>query len=157
MRDIRELNINEGGRVVTRPKPTLADYKSLEAEYEIQVPEGLRSLLEHANGGHPELDSILPESSPCGERFGVSRFFHLLSGDQNPGSFDYALRHWRSILGAKALPFADDGGGNLFFLDWHDSPPTVKLCLHDANMKLILIAPTFDAFVDGLEMDPDMI
>jgi hypothetical protein len=50
-----------------------------------------------------------------------------------------------------------DGGGNQFFLDLTTSPPAVKVCVHDENFSIVDIAPSFESFIDGLSLDPDMI
>lgn len=142
---------------MTRPKPTEGEYKAFEEGYGIAIPRTLRGLLEHSNGGHPELDSFLLLDSPTGERFAVNRFFHLQTGDESPDSFTYAIKHWRKIIGNKSLPFASDGGGNLFFLDTSKEPAPVMLCLHDEKMAIKQLAPNFESFIDGLETDPDMI
>ena len=55
------------------------------------------------------------------------------------------------------LPFAADGGGSPFVLDLTVSPAAVKACVHDENFLIVDLAPTFEAFIDGLHIDPDMI
>lgn len=60
-------------------------------------------------------------------------------------------------LGKDALPFAVDGGGNQFFLDLKSSPQAVKVCVHDDNFSVVNLAPSFEAFIDGLAVDPEMI
>jgi hypothetical protein len=152
MRDISELNINEAGNPVARPVPTDL-FKAFQSETGLEMPPGLKRLLQHANGGHPELDSV---GGAMG-RFAVNTFFHLTADDRGPESVWYAIEHWGPILGNTALPFADDGGGNQFFLDLSVQPPTVKLCLHDVSMRSVEIAPTFELFIDSLSIDPDMI
>lgn len=153
MRDLRELNINEGGRQVRRPVPTDALFARFESQTGCVMPVGLRQLLEHSNGGHPELDS--PEGA-LGQ-FSINRFFHLTTDDYGSESLWYAVKHWQPILGRESLPFANDGGGNQFFLDLASKPPSVKLCLHDELMKIVEIAPTFEDFINSLSIDPDMI
>jgi hypothetical protein len=59
------------------------------------------------------------------------------------------------VLGPDALAFASDGGGNPFFVDLESG--AVKLCLHDAKMQIVPLFPSFEAFVDALEIDEEMI
>jgi hypothetical protein len=68
-----------------------------------------------------------------------------------------ATEEWRSILGNDAVPFAEDGVGNQFFFDLKKSPAPIKVCVHDEHFSIVDVAPSFDAFVDGLSADPDMI
>lgn len=161
MREISDLNINEGGLPVTRRKPTIMDFEWFETKYQIRIPEELRLLLSHANGGHPELDTIVPVNSPYSEGFAVNRFYHLVTGDDSSESLAYAKEHWWVALGVDTLPFAGDGGGNEFFIDWGDSPPSVKLCLHDVgidvDMIIVPIAPTFEEFIDNLKIDTELM
>lgn len=153
MRKLSELNINEGGWPVTRPKPSHELFVDLELKTGLRIPAELRELLQSANGGHPELDSV----GGAGGQFAVDIFYHLTEGDFGPESLWYAFRHWGPILGPNAVPFATAAGGNQFFLDLSHNPPAVKLCLHDEAMRIVDIAPSFADFIDSLGTDPDMI
>ena len=139
-----------------RPGLSEEDFASFETQYEVRFPEALKELLRYSNGGHPERDSYPAEDPELDESFAVNRFHYLLPGDEGVCSIAYAIKEWRPILGDKALPFASDGGGNEFFLDLEDSPPTVKICLHDEDMAVVDLAPSFEAFIDALYLDPDM-
>ncbi len=68
-----------------------------------------------------------------------------------------ATEKWQRILGKDALPFASDGGGNQFILDLKTIPPAVKVCVHDEGFRVVDLAPSFAALVDGLAVDPEMI
>ncbi len=153
MRKIEELNINEGGKPVSRPAPTEDLLEQFRAYTGLAIPAELRHLLQYANGGHPELNAV----GGAGGQFAVDCFFHLTANSRGPESLWYAFDHWRPILGDFALPFADDGGGNQFFLDLTTQPPIVKLCLHDESMRAVEVAPSFEAFIDSLAIDPDLI
>lgn len=153
MRDLSELNINEGGRQVSRPAPTEVLIADFESKTGMHLPAELRGLLQFANGGHPELDAVGGSDG----QFAVDTFYHLTPDDFGPESLWYAVEHWTPTLGKKALPFATDAGGNQFFLDLSETPAPVKLCLHNEAMLIADIAPSFEAFIDLLEIDPDMI
>ncbi len=157
MRNLSELNINEGGRGVNRPAPSDETVSAFQSHFNLTLPEDYLRLLRYSNGGHPELDSIQPVGRPEAARWAVNRFYHLDEDKTSPTSLWVAMERWRAILGKNALPFAADGGGNQFFLDLNASPPAVKVCLHDDNFSKVNVAFSFEAFVDGLSVDPDMI
>lgn len=153
MRNLTELNINEGGRPVTRSAPTARVLQQFEVEFGRPLPEVLKKILLFANGGHPELNVVEGSAG----QYAVNRFYHLNEEDQGTESIWYSIKHWRPILGNSALPFANDGGGNPFFLDMSVDPPSVKVCLHDQNFKIVEIARSLEEFIDRLHIDPDMI
>jgi hypothetical protein len=153
MRNLAELNINEGGMAVKRPAPSREDIVEFELAFKVSLPPGLSILLQTSNGGHPEFDTIADSDG----NVAVNRFYHLTASDKGTESIWYAMTHWRPILGDRAIPFASTGGGDQFFIDLSDNPPSVKLCRHDEGMRLIQLAPTFEAFIDELSSDPDMI
>jgi hypothetical protein len=157
MRDFAELNINEGGRRVLRPAPSDALIAAFQARFNVVLPEEYVRLLRHSNGGHPELDSIHPVGRTDDYRCSVNHFFHLSGDTQSVQSLWHAMEEWRPILGDGSIPFAEDGGGNPFFLDLGAAPPRVCWCTHDEGFRVVPIADSFESFIDGLAIDPDMI
>ncbi|MGA9780391.1 MAG: SMI1/KNR4 family protein [Verrucomicrobiia bacterium] len=157
MRNISELNINDGGKRIARSAPFDEVINAFQSHFGIILPKSYLRLLQHSNGGHPELDSIVPVSRPGAARWAVNRFHYLDTDKTSAGSLWAAAEKWKNILGEGCLPFAADGGGNQFFLDFKISPPPVKICVHDENFSIVDVAPTFESFIDGLTVDPDMI
>lgn len=157
MRNLDELNINEGGLSVSRPSPTPEDYEQFEAKFGIPIPEQVRALLSYSNGGHPELDTYFSEDLTEDSSFAIDRFLFLALDSNEVDSFDYALKLWRPLIGPQALPFALDGGGDPFFLDLTAQPAAVKKYLHDSDKDMVFVAPNFEAFIDGLNLNPDYI
>jgi hypothetical protein len=157
MRNLVELNINEGGKRVKRPAPTKDVIDAFQAHFAVTLPDDYLQLLRHSNGGHPELDSIEPIGRLGAARWAVNRFYHLDDDKTSTASLWLATERWRSTLGKDALPFAADGGGNQFFLDFKTSPPTVKVCVHDEGFSIMDVAPSLEAFVNALSIDPDMV
>jgi hypothetical protein len=153
MRNLTELNINDGGRPVARNAPTDRVLAKFEKEFGQPLPEALRKLLSFANGGHPELNSI---DGVFGQ-YAVNYFYHLCEEDHGTESLWYSMKHWRSVLGREAIPFANDGGGNQFFLDMSKDSAPVKICLHDKGFKILEIAGSLEEFIDRLQTDPDII
>jgi hypothetical protein len=157
MRDLGELQINEGGRPVTRPPPDQRVIDSFQKQFGITLPPQYLSLLRYANGGHPYLDSIEVGDPSDKARWSVNRFYHLDDGPRSSTSLWAATETWRPYLGAHAFPFAADGGGNQFVLDLETSPPSVKVCIHDAQFAIVDVAPSFEEFIERLSVDPDMV
>ena len=151
MRDLTELNINEGGEPVRRPPPSDAAIAAFEAELGMPLPDELKILLRFSNGGHPELDTV---DGGEGE-FAVSRFFHLTEEDRGTESLWYALEEWRPIVGVDYIPFARTGGGDPFMLDVSETPPSVNICLHNEDMDIYEVSPSFEVFIDSLAINPN--
>jgi hypothetical protein len=153
MRNLAELNINEGGRPVERPTPSEKLFHEFESKTGLRIPPELRELLKFSNGGHPELDSVHGSRG----QFAVDTFYHLTPDDRGPESLWYAAENWGAILGRAALPFAADAGGSQFFLDLGCAPARVRLCLHAEGMRIVDVSCSLDEFLNALEIDPDMI
>jgi len=157
MRNLDELNINEGGKPVRRAAPSGDIISEFERYCGFSLPEDYLRLLNHANGGHPELDSILPLQEANAGRWAVNLFYRLDGDKSSDVGLWKAVETWRPILGKLSLPFATDAGGNQFYLDLSNDPPDVKVCVHDENFRTVDIAPSLEVFIDGLEIDSDMI
>lgn len=157
MRDLNELNINEMGRPVSRPAPTEADFAELEATLGRSLPDGYKALLQVANGGHPELNSFVPEAAAPESRWSVDIFYHLSPDKKGPTSVWRALLEYSPVLKPHRLPIGRDEGGNQIVLDFDDSPPSIKVAIHDEEFREIPAAPSVDRFLDLLATDPDMI
>jgi hypothetical protein len=153
MRDLSELNINEGGRPVPRSAPTLSALQRFEAEFGFPLPLEIQTLLSAYNGGHPELDCI----DTINGDFAIDHFYHLTDDDESTESLWYAMRTLRRILGNEAVPFAADGGDNQFFLDLSRTPYPVRICLYEPGFKSLLLANNFTEFISLLAVDPDSI
>jgi cell wall assembly regulator SMI1 len=155
MRDLSELNLNEGGEPVKRPPPSRDVIAAFEREFGVTLPADYLDLLRFSNGGCPELDvPTLPDGSlsDCS----VDRFYHLDEDREDGSSLWRTTRDWRAVLGDKKIPFADDGTGNEFVLDLNQEPASVSICLHEEGFELEPLAPSFAAFIDSLDIDPDL-
>lgn len=157
MRNLEELNINEGGQRVNRAPPTAEVIAAFESEFDVSLPQDYLALLTHSNGGHPELDMIVPAGRLDLAERGVDRFYYLNEDREGASSLWAATTAWRSILKTKMIPIAVDGGGNPFVLDLAVAPAKVLACLHDEGFSLVEMASSFEEFIDNLELDPDMI
>ncbi|WP_093561514.1 SMI1/KNR4 family protein [Pseudoduganella namucuonensis] len=109
--NLSELNINEGGLPTSRTHPSAGTIAEFESKFGIDLPDGLKCLLNTINGGHPEFDCV----GGADGQYAVNRFYHLTPEDHGSESLWYAATHWRPILGDKALVFAGNGGGDSIF------------------------------------------
>ena len=157
MRDLQELNMNEGGRPVDRPAPSDREIADYETHFGVQLPDEYVMLLRHANGGHPELDGFQPQGIVEEELWGVDRFYHLGGDKDDLGGLWGVTTQWQAAVGKNVVPVASDGGGNQIMLRYGSSQPEVIVCVHDDNFQMIPVASSFGEFIDLLCEDPDMI
>lgn len=157
MRDLRELNINEMGRPVSRSAPTEAELSELESALGVSLPSAYKALLQTANGGHPELNTFVPEGADPESRWSIDVFYYLSSDKTGEENVWRVLGEYQQILRNRCLPVARDEGGNQVIMDLADSPPSVKMAIHDERFREIPVAESFDRFLDLLSTDPDMI
>lgn len=157
MRDLRELNINEGGRLVGRATPSIAELREFESAFGVKLPDEYVSLLQYSNGGHPELNSFRAQGAEGDPLWGVNRFYHLTGDKSDLEGLWRASKEWQPVTSKKHVPVANDGGGNQILLSYESTPPSVKLCLHNQGFRLLHVADSFGQFIDLLAEDPDMI
>lgn len=157
MRDLAELNINEGGRPVTRAPPTKQQIREFESLFAVELPEDYLVLLQHSNGGHPEVDSFQLPGPEEGALLGVNRFYHLGDDKNDHEGLWRAATAWEGRTSSRMVPFANDPGGNQLMFDFGCQPPAVKLCIHDEDFRIVHLADSFGEFIDGLVEDPDMV
>jgi cell wall assembly regulator SMI1 len=157
VRNINELNINEGGTAVVREGPSVAVVGDFERQFGVSLPCDYVAFLRQTNGGHPEIDSFVPFGCHNLNRFNVDCFCHLSDcSDSDTLSLWRAARDWRDILGSLCIPFAQDGGGNQIYFDLARGAE-VFLCIHDESFKRVYVAESFSSFLDLLEVDENMI
>ena len=98
----------------------------------------------------------MPGGSGAGS-WAVNTFFHLNDDKRAPNNLWNVVETWRRILGKEGLPIANDGGGNVFFIDTASILAAVKICVHDDSFAIRDLAPSFEEFIDQLSVDPDFI
>lgn len=155
MRNLAELNVNEYGAAVTRPPPTVEVIRAFEAEFGRPLPEDYLAFLRFCNGGHPELDIFVPKGGSISDAYAVNHFLRLDDDVSAHWSLWHALSIWRPIVGELMLPFAETGTGDPFLLDFGTEPPCVAYCAHDDDFAIYDVAPSFEAFIDGLQLYPE--
>jgi len=157
MRNLDELNVNEGGRPVTRRPPTAAQIANFQSHFGVVLPDDYLALLRHSNGGHPEQDSFKPKGLVEDVFWGVNRFYFLNEDQDDLEGLWAATKEWRGVLHTNIVPIGNDGGGNQLLLLFGQDPPSVELCIHDEGMRNIHVADSFGEFIDMLTEDPDMM
>jgi hypothetical protein len=159
MRDLNELNINEGGRPVIRPQPTSQQLAFVENLVGAQLPPSYIAFLMFSNGGCPELDTFCFENEGSHEEWAVDRFFHIASDMDSTESVVWNYRHRWPGAPKEILPIGRDGGGNLVCLDLSNPvKEKVVLWIHDTlHHSLLMVANSFEEFIDSLVMNPDYI
>src|SRR5262245_52633494 len=135
MRDLRELNMNDGGLPVDRKPPSDNEIREFEMYFGVELPGDYVKFLRHSNGGHPELDAYVPLESTDSELEGVSHFYYLDDDQQGLEGLWGETKVWRDVLSPDIVPIADDGLGNQILLSFDQDPPSVKLCIHDEGMR----------------------
>lgn len=150
-------NVSKEGKPTQRFVLSDEVVSEFERYFSLSLPKAYLLFLKRLQGEHLECCSIVPQSEPNLGRWTVS-FFYRLDGDKaSDTSVWTAIKIWRPILGEFSLPFACDSSYNHFYLDFRASPPVVKVCIHDEYFRSIDIAASFEAFVDGLEIDSSML
>ncbi len=157
MRNLDELNMNEGGEPVTRHPPTTTHIAAFQTMFGVVLPKEYLDFLRYSNGGHPELNSFRPVGLSEDVLCGISRFYFLNDGQEDLEGVWAATKAWRAALGRDIVSIGDDGGGDQILLSFDQTTPRVEFCIHDEGMRIARVADSFAEFVDMLTEDPDMI
>lgn len=151
MRQLEDIKILKG----RSPDITLDSIQRLEEEIGYKLPSSYIKLLLHSNGGHPELDTFYCENG----EWSVNNFFFVGTDDTSEESVVWNYYHKPPRTANSLLPFARDGGGNLFCLDLsRGEKAPVLILIHDISTENIQeLAETFDVFIEGLQENLDYI
>jgi hypothetical protein len=136
-----------------------AEIARVEAALFLRFPHDYLKVVIPYHGGHPHRESPYIIDLPTQ---GDTAFQALFSFDRN--SRDYIVRVWGGFfahLPLHIIPFADDGGGNLFAFDFRESrdAPTVVFVDHEVLneqgfLNVVSLSTTFSEFVAGMRHDP---
>lgn len=127
--------------ITWRKEKPLADTKSiekLEANYQMQIPEDLKSCITAHNGGRPSPNIITTAS---GDEYDLKL---MLSYNPNDIETVYKVMDFFSVQGL--LPFAADSGGNYFCI----ALQTMKIVLWVESGKIIPLCDSFPSFLEML-------
>ena len=159
MRDLTELNINEGGKPVTRPHPTPGQIAFIEQLIGRKLPQTYVDFLMSSNGGHPEVCDFSDRTEGSYEEWAVDHFFHISSELDSTESVVWNYRHRWPGAAREIFPIAADGGGNLVCLDLTEpGKDRVIVWVHDdPDLPIVEVADSFEEFIDSLTMGSESI
>lgn len=151
MRSIDELRISGSA-----PPPTSAQLTQLEELWGGRLPDAYLYFLQKANGGHPELDTF---HGANGSEWSVDRFLFVGNDPNSTDSVEWNyLNRWEG-MSPKYLPFAKDGGDNLFILNAvGEYAFEVIVWIHGrSGSSSVRLTADFESFIDGLSLNADYI
>ena len=160
MRNLDEVNINEGGEPVRTASPNDDDFRQFENYFGVELPQDYKIMLRHANGGHPEADSFTYYD---GKGEDAVDTFYQLNGDQDDldGVWKNTI-HLRKVLdqaglNSNVVAIGQNGGGDQVFLRTSAKPPSVHILYRTDGNSIPKVADSFAEFIDALYIDPDYV
>ena len=152
--DIERLNVNMGGEACAGYTGSDALFEKIAAKVGRPLPEAYIRFIRTVDGGCPEVNTFYVEGEDPDNYFGVNGFYSF--GEDGYDDIMSAIDDWKIVLGKRAVPIADDGGGNQIYLDMNDAVPSVWLYLHDEDELKLKVADSFEEFIASLMIDPDL-
>lgn len=152
MRPLNELGMTDKfGDIVSTPSPTPNQFKKVEMEIGFPLPVNYKTFLEFSNGGYSTLNTFRDKT---GFQWVIDRFFEITENIDNTYHVLFKYQHRWSKAPKGIVPFAQDGGGNLFCLDLRkEIPAPIVIWVHDTTGNPIReIAVSFEAFIDSLSI-----
>lgn len=148
-----------GRRVANAATPEDEHRENLRAvDHEGEVgPGSTRHCGDRRKCGDPQLASFRPTGAIEDTLWTVDRFYHLTPDKGDLGCLWRATEAWQSAVGKKIVPIAHDGGGNQVVLDYRSGEPTIQVCIHDEDFRMLYISDSFSGFLELLVEDPDGI
>ena len=158
MRNLEELNINEGGEPIDRPAPSTDDTRRFVEHFGVSLPEDYTTLLLFANGGCPEVNSFTYYDGE-GES-AVNCFYRLTSDRTDLYGVWRRTEHLRKVLSDAniandVIAVGENGGGDDILLNMSNIPPSVHILYRTSGNSMPKIADSFGEFVDSLYYEPD--
>ena len=150
-----------------KPPPTAQQIAAIEALLEAPLPPAFLAFLQVANGAWSDYTCDVPDGEGGVEKMGFNTFFSAEEGDFCDETLIGEMRAARQHMAmpVKILPFARDGGNSMVFLDLtpegagrvmsyvQELPEWTGKRAHG----FIELAPSFDAWLDGLYIDRDTV
>lgn len=137
-----------------KPSATETQLSELESYCENALPEDYKTILTKFNGGSPESNCFdyLDESSGVLLEGKLGKFFTLDADKDFPANIWYQIEKFAEYIGPNALPFADDGLQQIYYLKWVDKIPQVwflaYLDLDEPEARIV--KSTFPDLLNGL-------
>lgn len=158
MRDLKELNINEGGEPVTKPAPSPEEVRKFMDHFGVLLPEEYINLLSFANGGCPEIDSFTYLDGRG--KSAINSFYRLTPDQTDLYGIWRRTEYLRKVLSeaniaSNVVAIAENGGADDIFLDMSNMPPSVHILYRTSGNSMPKIADSFGEFIDSLYYEPD--
>lgn len=148
-------------------EPSEADIKAIEEELGVSLPPDFVEFLKVANGGSTQFSVKVP--TPDGEWIMMENVYNAFSNPKIPHQITFldGIKWEREshAIPQEVFPFADGGGGSLFYLDltpegngrvvvfFHSLPAWTRRRQED---EFIPLAASFTEFIDSLTIDPEV-
>jgi len=110
-----------------KPAPTDEQITELEKYWGHALPENFKFILNNFNGGSPTanyFDVIDPLTEIAGE-WKIGKFFTLDDKKDFPSNIWWKLKNYSDLMEPNALPFADDGLQQIYYMKWVNNSPQV--------------------------------
>lgn len=147
----------EGDLKVRRPGPTADAVSAFESHFGIQLPADYLAFLREYNGGYPTRSVFhlkqFPPGYPAESEYDINLFFYL--DDNRTGNYNLwkVTERFRPFIGKTGLPIAEDGFGDIIFIDTKTGQ--VLYATHEADFEKAVIADNFMEFIGALEDEPE--
>jgi hypothetical protein len=138
------------------PSVGSSDLDAAEITMGISLPPDLRQHYLKYNGGRP-----VKTCYPFGAELYEVRWFYPIKHGDPESTLEATYRRVSKVLPIRMIPFTDDSGGNLYC--YSTAGPTMhSICYWDheqyntPNHGVTVLAPSLQAFLEGLVKDPDI-
>src|SRR3954451_19056168 len=160
MRGMHELEMDRHGEPVTTPQPTAQQLAVIERLIGISLPTDYVTFLRFSNGGHPKPDTFYIERAGNREPWSIDHFLKISSDSLATSDTEEVLWHYQALrpdIPREFLPIADDGFGDLLFLDMTEmgKGSVIFWVREEADWPLFEVAGSFGEFIDELTVYPE--
>ena len=134
-----------------------SELKAFENEYNLKLPDDYKQFILSQNGGYPEFTLYVNENN---DEFLISSFSCINFEDADVVSVnDSIITHQieEDNIPKHLLPFGLDAGGNDFCISLNekDYGKVYKFYQDGRSPGIVYVAKSFEAFINGLELDND--
>ena len=136
-----------------KPAATAAQIDELEKYCGHSLPENYKRVLNDYNGSSPEAEyfDVINEDGVPGE-YRLALFYYLDDNKNSRANIWWLIENYRHLMGQNALPFADDGLQQIYYLKWIDNIPQVWFLEYlDRDIaKTSCVKASFDELLESL-------
>ena len=150
MRPITEIRIEDFGNRNPKNGPSDSVLREFEESLGVTLPSSYVQLLNHRNGGTPFHNIIIPKSDLLGPYISFAGFFCLDTNKEHGNGVWRAYHAMKCILPETCFAFGEDEGGGLFLLWFDNGEWSVWFAHMDQEFEMLLVAQSFEDFIDSL-------